>query len=94
MTLALAPQVEERLKQEAARRGLPPDEYANKVLDEHLSQAERERREQAIALVQSWVDEGDEAEQRETWNYLVRVLDEDRTSARKLFPKELQGVSW
>lgn len=94
MTLALAPELEERLKQEAARRGLPPAEYASKVLEEHISQAERERREKAIALVQSWIDEGDEQEQKETWEYLVRVLDEDRTSARKLFPEELKGVSW
>lgn len=94
MTLALAPELEERLKQEAARQGLPPDEYASKVLEEHISQAERERREKAIALVQSWIDEGDEEEQRETGEYLIRVLDEDRLSDRKLFPVELKGVSW
>lgn len=94
MTLALAPELEERLKHEAARNGLPPDDYAAKVLDEHISLAERARREQAIALVQSWLDEGDQEEQRQTWEYLVRVLDEDRTSARKLFPEELKGVSW
>ena len=34
-------------------------------------------------------DEGDEDEQRETWSSLQRVLDEDRLSARPLFP---QGV--
>ncbi len=90
MTLALAPELEERLKQEAARQG----EYASKVLEEHISQAERERREKAIALVQSWIDEGDEEEQRETGEYLIRVLDEDRPSYRKLFPPELKGISW
>jgi hypothetical protein len=30
--------------------------------------------------------EGSEKEQRETWDYLKRVLDEDRLSNRKLFP--------
>lgn len=30
--------------------------------------------------------EGDEAEQRETGEYLVKSLDEDRPSYRKLFP--------
>lgn len=93
MTLVLAPQVEERLKQEAARCGLPPDEYANKVLDEHLSQAERERREQLIAMLQSWNEEEvDESEWLD--DDFFRQLDEDRTSARKLFPPELKGISW
>ena len=26
--------------------------------------------------------------------YLIRVLDEDRTSDRRLFPSELKGISW
>lgn len=32
-------------------------------------------------------DEDDIDEQRETWTYLQRVLDEDRLSARPLFPQ-------
>ena len=47
-----------------------------------------------VQLVQSWVDEGDADEQRETLAYLIHALDEDRLSSRKLFPKELQGKSW
>ena len=47
-----------------------------------------------VQLVQSWIDEGDADEQRETLEYLIRVLDEDRLSDRKLFPKELKGKSW
>jgi hypothetical protein len=38
----------------------------------------------AIQLLRLW-REGDEQEQRETWEYLERVLDEDRLSNRKLF---------
>jgi hypothetical protein len=33
-------------------------------------------------------------EQQETGDYLIRVLDEDRLSERKLFPPELKGVTW
>lgn len=45
-----------------------------------------EQRVQAtIDLLQSW-QEGDEQEQRETWEYLKKALDEDRPSQRKLFP--------
>jgi hypothetical protein len=40
----------------------------------------------ALALLQSWAMEGDEHEQRDTWEYLKKALDEDRLSDRKLFP--------
>ena len=45
-------------------------------------------------LIQSWMDEGSAAEQRETMEHLVRALDEDRRSDRKLFPRALKGKSW
>ena len=43
---------------------------------------------QALTLLQSWnVEESSEREeQRETWEYLKKALDEDRLSDRKLFP--------
>ena len=46
------------------------------------------RAENAIRLLESWYD-GDEEEardQRETWEFLKKALDEDRLSNRKLFP--------
>ena len=94
MTLTLAPELETRVKIESARRGISPDEYAAQVIEAGISEAERERREQAIALLQSWIDEGDEEEQTETGEYLIRVLDEDRLSERKLFPADMKGISW
>lgn len=52
-----------------------------------LSLEERIKRNQgAIDLINSWVEEGDEQEQTETWEYLRKVLDEDRLSNRLLFP--------
>jgi hypothetical protein len=47
-----------------------------------------------VALVQSWIDSPDADEQRETGDYLIRALDEDRLSDRKLFPDDLKGVTW
>ncbi len=38
-----------------------------------------------IQLLRSW-REGDEQEQKNTWEYLKQALDEDRSSERKLFP--------
>lgn len=37
-------------------------------------------------LFQSWEEQNDEQEQKETWEYLHRVIDEDRLSNRPLFP--------
>ena len=37
-------------------------------------------------LLQSWDDEGDEQEQKETWAFLQQALDRDRLSDRALFP--------
>lgn len=45
-------------------------------------------------LVTSWIEGGDADEQEETGEYLVRALDEDRLSDRKLFPEELKGTTW
>ena len=39
----------------------------------------------AIALLRSW-QHGDAEEQRDTWEFLKKALDEDRPSYRKLFP--------
>jgi len=46
------------------------------------------RNQAAIALLRSWQEcsEEEAQEQRETMEYLKRVLDEDRLSYRKLFP--------
>jgi hypothetical protein len=53
-----------------------------------------ERHDELTSLLQSWIEEGDDEEQRETGEYLIRVLDEDRLSDRKLYPAELEGLSW
>ena len=46
------------------------------------------------ALIRSWEDAPDDGEQRETIDCLVKGLDRERLSARKLFPEELKGRSW
>ena len=88
----LTPELEERLRHEAERNGVPEAECIVRILDAHLPSASR--RAQAVALLQSWIDGKDADDQRETGEYLVRVLDEDRLSERKLFPPELKGQTW
>lgn len=92
LLLELTAELEERLSEESERTGLPTEDVALRLLAQHLPAAER--RQKAMALLQSWIDDEDKAEQRETGEYLQRSLDEDRLSERALFPKELQGVTW
>ena len=92
ISLALTPELEQRLKQAAEQQGLSADALAVRLLEQHLPPAER--RAELVALLQSWIDGDDVAEQQETSEYLIRVLDEDRLSNRKLFPLELKGVTW
>jgi len=92
LTLNIPPDLEQRLKAEALRLGIPAAEYALRALDQHLP--EKERGAKLVALLQSWIDDPDVEEQKETGKFLVRALDEDRPSERKLFPAELEGVTW
>lgn len=92
MHLDLPSELEQRLTQEARRQGVAAEECARRVLDKYLPP--KDQRAEAVRLVQSWLDEGDGQEQQETGDYLVRALDEDRLSERKLFPPDLKGISW
>jgi hypothetical protein len=47
-----------------------------------------------IDLLQSWIDGEDAQDQKETGDYLVKTLDEDRSSLREFFPPELEDVTW
>lgn len=92
LILHLPQEIEQRLRQEAKQHGLSIDEYTLQLLDRHLPPKERQK--ELMSLLQSWIEEEDSEEQQETGDYLVRALDEDRLSNRKLFPPELKGVTW
>ena len=92
LTLRLPPDLEDRLQHEAERQGLPADTLTLRLLDLHLPT--KDPREELVTLLQSWMEEGDAQEQKETGEYLIRALDEDRLSNRPLFPLELKGVTW
>ena len=92
LTLHLPPELEQRLTQEAQRQGLSLDECTLELLDKSLPP--KDRRTELTTLLQTWIEEGDSEEQRETGEYLIHALDEDRLSDRQLFPPELKGVTW
>lgn len=95
LTLDLTSDLERRLIDEAGRHGIPPNQYVVDVLKQHLPADER--RGQCLALLQSWMDSEDpkeQADQSETFGYLLQALDEDRPTQRKLFPPNMKGISW
>lgn len=54
-----------------------------------ISEEQRKNNEGTVQLLTSWgeyVTEEAMQEQKDTWEYLKQVLDEDRPSDRKLFP--------
>jgi hypothetical protein len=92
LTLNLPPDIEERLQHEAERQGLPTVTLTLQLLDQHLPS--KDPRAELVSLLQSWMDDSDDQEQKETGDYLIQALDEDRPSDRRLFPPELEGVTW
>jgi hypothetical protein len=58
------------------------------ALEAERLREQRKRNQSAIDLLDSWAhaDEDEIREQKETWEFLRRVFDEDRPSYRKLFP--------
>ncbi len=93
LKIDISPDLEKRLKQEAHRHGVAVETYVRQLLDRSLATQEK-RSERIVDLLQSWIDAEDDAEQKETGDYLIHVLDEDRLSNRKLYPPELKGITW
>ena len=91
LTIVLADELEQQLQHEARRHGLSVTEYSAQILVEHIAQTQRSQA--AIELLESWL-QGDADEQRATGQELIRLLDEDRLSARQLYPPEHEGVTW
>ncbi|BAZ08500.1 hypothetical protein NIES4071_03050 [Calothrix sp. NIES-4071] len=57
----------------------------NQIRNE-TSQQKAARQQALSKLLQSWEDEGDEQEQKETLEFLQQALNQNRTSNRPLFP--------
>jgi hypothetical protein len=92
LTLNLPQDLEERLQHEAERQGLPATVLTLQLLDRHLPS--NDLQEELVKVLQSWIVDGDAQEQKQTGEYLIQALDEDRLSDRRLFPPELKGVTW
>ena len=91
LTLSLTSELELYLKQKSEQQGISIEVYTLQLLTQVSL---REKQSKVVSLLQSWLDEEDTEEQRETGEYLIRALDEDRLSDRKLFPTEMKSVTW
>lgn len=87
LEIQLPPELEQRLLQEADRCGQPGATVALQLLERHLPLAVDERRAAAVTLLQGWMEEDAALTPEEaTANAeVLRLLDEDRPSYRKLF---------
>lgn len=65
-----------------------PATSSNDLTDEEREARRQEqiRRNQGLIQLLNELEQEDPEDQRATWEFLKRVLDEDRTSYRKLFP--------
>jgi plasmid stability protein len=92
LTLTLPPELEQYLYQQAKQHGLSVEAVTLQLLTESI--LSRQKESEAVDILQTWIDDKDVAEQKETGNYLIQALDEDRLSERQLFPLEMKGVTW
>lgn len=90
LQLTLPVDLESRLRQEAERQGLPPSAVTLKLLDAHLPAASRAAG--LVAMLQTWQaeDEAMTAEETAANADVLRAIDEDRLSDRKLFTEILK----
>jgi hypothetical protein len=76
LTLNLTSEIEQYLSQKAREKGLSLEAYVLKLLKDTI--LEQEKQTKLVNLLQSWIDEEDEQEQKETGEYLIEALDQDR----------------
>jgi hypothetical protein len=91
--LTLPPELGERLRQEAERRGQTAEAVVVRLLDQHLPPAGDDRRAAAVALLHRWAEEDAALSPEEAAANadVLRALDEDRPSYRKLFTDLRKG---
>ena len=93
--LTLPAPLEERLRQEAERQGLAPDTVTLQILDQHLPKPVDDRRAAGIAMLHRWMEEDAALSDEESAENekVLRMIDEDRPSYRKLFTDMLPALA-
>ncbi|MFM7476282.1 MAG: hypothetical protein ACKO2T_11295, partial [Microcystis aeruginosa] len=71
LTLNLTSEIEQYLSQKVREKGLSLEAYVLKLLKDTI--LEQEKQTKLVNLLQSWIDEEDEQEQKETGEYLIEA---------------------
>jgi hypothetical protein len=77
LSLQLSPETEQRLRAEAARNGLAPEEFARAAVEEKLvaaAAAQVERNQGLIALLRQWREEAPDLEEAEGYPETITLL--------------------
>lgn len=93
ITLDLPEAVEHTIEEHAKMRGMAVPDYVLVVLMRGVGSENtiRERNSRALKILRSRDNpsEADIAEQKETWDFLQKALQEDRLSFRRVPPEEI-----
>jgi hypothetical protein len=87
VTLELPLSLEERIRHEAQRQGVPKETVILKVLETSIPPDSQMTR--FHTLVENWLQEP-----LEDSDDVLEQLDNNRQAERKLYPQELKGKSW
>jgi plasmid stability protein len=92
LQLTLPPDLDERLRREAERRGQSAESVAVRLLEQHLPPPDDRRAAAAVAMLHRWTDEDAtlSPEEAAANAAVLRALDDDRPFDRKLFT-DLRG---
>ena len=91
LQLSLTPELEKRLRAAASQKGKRVDQLVVQLLDENLPPTDNNRA--AAQMLLNWAKEDEsltDAQLAENEN-ILRAIDEDRLSDRKLFAHILKG---
>ena len=91
LTLDLPPELEQYLLQEAEQQGVSVEAMTIQLLSRSFQLKQKQA--EAVDMLQSWIEDEDIEDQRDTGEYLIQALDEDRLSERKLFPLEMKDTT-
>ncbi len=92
ITITLGPDDERFVREEAEKRGVAPERLAETLVSGAL---ERERKAaQIAAMFRAWEVEDSANPDDDTFETIVKGLNEERAGYRLHFPPELKGKTW
>ena len=92
LVIDLAPGVESRLEQEAAKKGFEPSEYAGRLIENGLPAQVTERQQSILAMLDAWdaEDETDDpveiAARQAEWEEFKESINRHHESDRIIYP--------